>query len=115
MCFPERGFFEDDEDAKVYVGRITQEQKKLWKYRGFVPLAFWEYLEYICAIEHVPEKREDRKVGDLLEALWEMGEKHTEEKSPSASIRKRLLVEKYPELKKATDLGESVFKRFSVG
>ena len=96
------GYFENDQLAVKCARSMGTNQRRKFERHGIVPAAFITYLKRKKAIQQdawLPERK--RNVLGLLDLLWAGPERRPGEFSEGEALREALLIELFPELKKA--------------
>ena len=109
-----RDMFTDDQDACDLVARMSQNEARMYTRYGYIPLVFYEYLRIKGIIEEVPREiiwsKERRTVWELSDLLLNSRPMRQDGQMVADYIRKKLIDEFFPELKKSFASSEHILK-----
>jgi hypothetical protein len=106
------GYFEGNRTAIKYAQNISKSQKRRYLRYGIIPMAFFDFLKAVAAIEppkHIPIKK--RNLDDLLDMLWLTPVRNRTDRSEGECLRVAILKEQFPELKKSFGSAEFIWKQ----
>ena len=104
------GYFQNDPLALTYARTVGVNQRRKYRKYGTVPAAFITYLKAIKAVQSdawLPERQ--RTVHALLDLLSDAPNRQPGVYSEGEALRDALLLEMFPELKKAMGSAQQVW------
>ena len=105
------GFFEGNERAALFAKTISISQRRKYVRYGTIPIALFQYLISINAIQcnvYVPEN--ERTISVLLDLLWEISTSNGHEFSEGEALRVALLTETMPWLERSLGSSQHIWK-----
>jgi hypothetical protein len=105
------GFWQFNMEAVGYAMTASVSQRRKWRLYKIVPAALFRYLEDSGAIPKAYVAGELRTVGYLLDLLWETPRRNRSRPSFGENLRKELLLELMPELKRSMASAEHMYRR----